>query len=181
LQFDELRPRVSASQYDLLLVEGDVTTIIIPQLMESTIKPGSSLSMQMWRPPALPPALPSRFIGPPPVWPGPRPGWQRPGPPFSRNAVTVLQAGTRKRRSTYGIDSLPDKIKYLEIDHELKDMGVDIDFAAQVQRAEVGFGEVLKTLTNATDDLGELRYKICGDDSDSDSDSDSTSLADGDD
>lgn len=168
LHFGELGPRVSAGQYDLLLVEGDVKTIIIPQLLESTIKPGSSLSMQMWHPPALPPF---RFSGPSPVGPGPGPGpgaaWQRPPP---RNVVRALPARMRRRRSTY-------KIKDLEIDYELKAMGVEIEFAAEVQRAEVGFGEVLKTLTNATDDIGELSYRIC-DDSDSD---DSTSLADGDD
>jgi hypothetical protein len=35
-------------------------------------------------------------------------------------------------------------------------MGFEIHLAAEVKRAELGFGEVLKALTNATDDLGEL-------------------------
>jgi hypothetical protein len=171
--FGDVEHRVRDGQYDLLLVEEGVKTIIIPQLLESTIKPGSSLSMRMWRPPAL---RPFRFPGPPPVGPGPRPrpAMLRPAPPFRQNLVRVLPA----RRRSY-------KIKDLEIESELKAMGFEIDFAAELERAEVGSGELLKTLTNATGDLGGLSYRICDssdsdDDSESDDNSDSTSV-DGDD
>lgn len=63
----------------------------------------------------------------------------------------------------------------MEIDFELRAMGVEIDFAAEVHLAETSLGEVLNTLTNATDDLGELGFEICG------YESDRESLADGDD
>jgi hypothetical protein len=69
----------------------------------------------------------------------------------------------------YGFDSLQDKVKDLEIDAELRAMGVELNFATEVKLAEVSLGEVLNTFTNATDDLGELRFEISGYESDSDS------------
>lgn len=54
------------------------------------------------------------------------------GPRPARNVVRVLPIG---RQSTCSI-------KDLEIEYELGGMGVEMDFDAEMQRAEVGFGEV---------------------------------------
>lgn len=152
----ELRDRVITGQYDLLVVEGGMQTIIIPDFLESTIKPGASISMQMWLPPNRRPTLPpSRFTSVPLVGPGP-----------GRNMVTVQLT----RRHSY-------KTRDAEVNYRLEAIGFGVDFVAEMQR-EGSFGDVLTALTNATDGLSGLRYKICDN---SDSDSDTSSLADADD
>jgi hypothetical protein len=72
-------------------------------------------------------------------------------------------------------------IKDPEIDDEPEDGGIAIDFEEEVQKAELSLGEMLRKMTNATDSVGEVWYKIGESDSDSSSGSSSTSLPDGDD
>ena len=144
----DLRDRVIAGEYDLLLIEGDAQTIIIPEFLEATIKPGASISMRMWLQSNHRPTLRRpRFLSTPRVGPGPGPKLVRVEPP--------------RRKSYVARDA--------EVEYRLKAMGFGTDFVAEIQRGEGGFGEVLKAFTNATDGLSELRYEIRDIDTDYDS------------
>jgi hypothetical protein len=139
---------VIAGQYDLLLVEGDAETKIIPDFLERTIKPGASISMQMWLPSNhRPPLPPSRFIGTPRIGARPRRHRIRAQPP---------------RPPSY-------KARDAEVKDRLKTAGFEIHFATEIQRAEGSFSKVLTAFTNAPDALSELRYEMCDNHSDSDS------------
>src|SRR5258705_12370426 len=88
---------------------------------------------------------------PPPAPPGFHPPsfGQRPGlpppPPFHWN--------------------LPIIVPHSGVDDELKHMGIEIDFEDAVRGAEIDLGEMLRSLTNAPDNVGEYCCKECDSDS----------------
>lgn len=74
LHVDVIGPHVMEGHYDLIGPEGE---IILPQVWESVVEPGWSISMQMWPMPEPEPRWRPGGPGPPPP---PRPA---PGPPAS--------------------------------------------------------------------------------------------------
>ena len=64
-----------------------------------------------------------------------------------------------------------------EIEDEEDDLGIEIDYEKEQEKADLGIGELLQKWTNATDTEGGLLGALCAD-IDSDSDSYGSSLVD---
>jgi hypothetical protein len=142
LHVDVIGPHVYYCRYDLVTEEG---AIVLPQLWEATVKPGCTLKMHMWPLPAPPPRP-----RPPPLRPSPPP--QQPPAP---ERIVIIDSSDSE-----SVDSR-ELISDSDIEDEAEDLGIEIDFDKEEEKAELSLGELLGKCTNATDILGDT---LCSDD-----------------
>lgn len=188
-EIDVIYIAVRDGRYDLL----EDGRIILPRVWESTIKPGTSVIMEIWparnqwQPrPSGPPGYPGRFM-PPPGWnrPGPPPMCHMPPPPVWHNAPVppgwgmqpqgmlppgVIRMGPPpyrpfqntavssrgSTRATSRASSCTRSESPEDIAAEMKRLGLDTDFAAELIKAERSLTVHLEMYTNALDTVGDL-------------------------
>jgi hypothetical protein len=204
LHVDGLANHVNEGRYDLVDEEA---RILLPDLYDQSVKPGSKISQHMW---PLTPPPPSQFNkrpGPPPApqnpppapprdWPGGPPP-QAPqraaglgvpprgpgGPPVIVNLARPPSGRSQPAREDLsGIaGNKSDDSSFLasdsDIEGEPEDLGLEIDFDKEDENAKLNLGELLGKLTNATDTVHDV-FSDSEDSSDDDSDTSSSLVSD---
>jgi hypothetical protein len=187
LHVDVIGNHVNEGHYDLLNEEGK---IILPEVFETMVKPGSKISQHMWPIPAPPNKRP---VGPPPPPPGanfgglPPPPVQRPagaglgGPPVIVNLERKQPLPSGPPKPTLGVlswmagnhghgtDDSSILVSDPDIADEPEDLGLEIDFEKEEENAKLNLGELLAKFTNATDTVHDAfsdDEDSSGDDSD---------------
>lgn len=178
LHVEGLANHVSEGHYDLINEDGK---IILPEIYEQLVKPGSNISQHMWPlpmpkrqvPPSAPPPAPQHWPGGPPLRPptGPSGG----GPPVIVNLCKDPPGKTKPARGVLswmaGNKSVDSSFlaSDSDIEDEPEDLGIEIDFDKEDENAKLGLGELLGKFTNATDTV----HDVFSDDEDSSDDDDS--------
>ena len=143
LHVDQIGPHVFDVHYDLVLKSQG--TILLPELYEVEIKPGSEITIHMRPRPPPPPHPPPVIIDiplPPPQMPRiPLP------PPRRPRSWSDYDSNDSTNSDVLASDS--------EIKDEPEDLGIEIDYQEEVEKAELGLGELLGKWTNATDLVGD--------------------------
>ena len=146
LYVDEIGPHVYEGHFDLVTTQG---TIILPDLYETEIKPGHGLTMHMWPIPAPPKPAPRPVIvevAPPKLPPPPPPPPARGNRPSRRYSS---DCDSRYSSSFWELESDSDIVDGPE------DLGIEIDYEKEIEKAELPLGELLGKWTYATDLLGD--------------------------
>jgi hypothetical protein len=198
LHVEGLANHVNEGHYDLIDEEGK---ILLPEVYDQSVKPGSKISQHMW-PFPMPPPPPSQFNKrpcPPPAPPSfPPPGAPPravglggpPGPPPGHAGPPVIVNLTRgppgKREPARGVlswmagnrsDNSSSLASDSDIEDEPEDLGIEIDFDKEDENVRLNLGELLGKLTNATDTVHDV-FSDDEDSSDDDSDASSSLISD---
>jgi hypothetical protein len=194
LHVEGLGNHVTEGHYDIINGDGK---IVLPEVYEQLVKPGSKISQHMWPLPApshFPrrPGIPAGPPGPPPtnnfnLPPGPPPMPRGPagnsigpgGPPVIVNLTKGPPAPAARSGHARGVlgwmaGTKSDDSSFLaedsDIEDEPEDLGLEIDFDKEDENAKLNLGDLLAKFTNATDTV----HDFFSDDEDS-SDDDSGS------